>query len=41
MKRVLVLGSSGFIGGHLVKTLIDDGCYVVGSDIVYYYMIYM
>jgi len=33
MKRVLVLGSSGFIGGHLVKTLIDDGCYVVGSDI--------
>jgi nucleoside-diphosphate-sugar epimerase len=32
-KRALVLGSSGFIGGHLVKSLIDDGYYVVGSDI--------
>ena len=33
MKRVLILGSSGFIGSHLVKTLIDDGYYVVGVDI--------
>lgn len=32
-KKCLVLGSSGFIGGHLVKQLIDDGCYVVGVDI--------
>ena len=38
MKRALVLGSSGFIGGHLVKTLMDDGYYVVGSDVrnIYY-----
>jgi len=33
MKRALILGSSGFIGGHLVKTLIEDGYYVVGIDI--------
>jgi GDP-D-mannose 3',5'-epimerase len=33
MKKVLVLGSSGFIGGHLVKNLIDDGYYVVGVDV--------
>jgi nucleoside-diphosphate-sugar epimerase len=33
MKRALVLGSSGFIGGHLVKSLMDDGYYVVGCDI--------
>jgi nucleoside-diphosphate-sugar epimerase len=33
MKRALVLGSSGFIGGHLVKILKNDGYYVVGSDI--------
>ena len=32
-KRALVLGSSGFIGGHLVKSLKDDGYYVIGSDI--------
>jgi GDP-D-mannose 3', 5'-epimerase len=33
MKTVLVLGSSGFIGGHLVKRLKAEGCYVVGADI--------
>jgi nucleoside-diphosphate-sugar epimerase len=33
MKKALVLGSSGFIGGHLVKSLMDDGYYVVGCDI--------
>lgn len=32
-KRALVLGSSGFIGGHLVKSLMDDGYYVIGCDI--------
>lgn len=32
-KKALVLGSSGFIGGHLVKTLVDDGYFVVGADI--------
>ena len=33
MKKALVLGSSGFIGGHLVKSLMDDGYHVVGCDI--------
>jgi GDP-D-mannose 3',5'-epimerase len=33
MKKVLVLGSSGFIGGHLVNSLKNDGYYVIGSDI--------
>lgn len=33
MKRALILGSSGFIGGHLVKTLIEENYYVVGADI--------
>jgi len=30
MKRALVLGSNGFIGGHLVSELKADGYYVVG-----------
>jgi len=33
MKNALILGSSGFIGGHLVKILREDGYNVVGSDI--------
>jgi nucleoside-diphosphate-sugar epimerase len=33
MKTALVLGSSGFIGGHLVKSLIEDGYWVVGVDV--------
>lgn len=33
MKTALVLGSSGFIGGHLVKRLKADGYFVVGADI--------
>lgn len=33
MKRALVLGSSGFIGGHLVKVLMDDGYWVRGCDV--------
>jgi GDP-D-mannose 3', 5'-epimerase len=32
-KNALVLGSSGFIGGHLVKELVEDGYNVVGVDI--------
>ena len=32
-KTALILGSSGFIGGHLVKELIEDGYHVVGVDI--------
>lgn len=31
--NIIVCGSSGFIGGHLVKRLIDEGHYVVGVDI--------
>lgn len=33
MKTALVLGSSGFIGGHLVKYLKDSGFWVCGVDI--------
>ena len=32
-KRVLVLGAGGFIGGHLVKRLMDDGHEVTSVDI--------
>lgn len=33
MKRILVTGSSGFIGGHLVKRLRDQGHFIVGVDL--------
>jgi GDP-D-mannose 3',5'-epimerase len=33
MKKVIVLGGGGFIGGHLAKRLKKDGCYVRISDI--------
>lgn len=33
-KRILVAGSSGFIGGHLVRKLKKEGHYVIGVDIV-------
>lgn len=33
MKKILVTGSSGFIGGHLVKRLRDQGHFVVGVDL--------
>lgn len=32
-KVAFVTGSSGFIGGHLVKALKDKGYYVIGADI--------
>ncbi len=32
-KNVLVCGAGGFIGGHLVKRLKDEGCWVKGVDL--------
>ena len=32
LKRVLVSGGAGFIGSHLCKRLINDGCYVICLD---------
>ena len=32
MKKVLVTGSEGFIGGYIVKELIDKNYYVIGID---------
>jgi GDP-D-mannose 3',5'-epimerase len=33
MKKVIVLGGGGFIGGHLAKRLKNDGCHVRVADI--------
>ena len=33
MKRILVNGAGGFIGGHLVKRLKTEGCWVRGVDL--------
>ena len=33
MKKALVCGAGGFIGGHLVKKLKDEGYWVRGVDI--------
>ena len=33
MKKVIVCGAGGFIGGHMVKRLLDEGCVVVAVDI--------
>ncbi len=32
-KRILVVGAGGFIGGHLVKKLLDNGNSVIATDI--------
>ena len=33
MKRILVIGAGGFIGGHLAKRLKSEGCWVRGVDL--------
>ena len=33
MKKVVVCGAGGFIGGHMVKRLLGEGCEVVAVDI--------
>lgn len=33
MKKVIVLGGGGFIGGHLAKRLFKEGCHVTVADI--------
>jgi len=33
MKKALVCGAGGFIGGHLIKKIKKEGCYVRGVDI--------
>ena len=33
MKKVIVLGGGGFIGGHLAKKLMSEGCHVKIADI--------
>ena len=33
MKKALVCGAGGFIGGHMVKRLLDEGYKVLGVDI--------
>lgn len=35
MKKVLVLGTGGFIGSHLVNSLKSKGYYVIGADLKY------
>lgn len=32
MQRVVVLGSGGFVGHHLTKSLVKQGYYVIGAD---------
>jgi nucleoside-diphosphate-sugar epimerase len=32
-KKILIVGAGGFIGGHLVKRLLDDGNFVTTADI--------
>ena len=33
MKKVLVTGGAGFIGAHMCRRLLDDGCYVFCLEI--------
>ena len=36
MKKALVCGAGGFIGGHLVKRLKEEGYWVRGVDLVHH-----
>jgi len=36
MKRAIVCGAGGFIGGHMVKQLKSEGYYVIGVDVKYH-----
>ena len=31
-KKILITGAAGFIGFHLSKRLLEEGCHVVGMD---------
>jgi GDP-D-mannose 3',5'-epimerase len=33
INNIMVAGAGGFIGGHLIKKLLNDGYNVVGVDI--------
>jgi nucleoside-diphosphate-sugar epimerase len=33
MKKILVCGAGGFIGGHLVRALKNEGAWVPGPDL--------
>ena len=35
MKKILVCGAGGFIGGHLVTSLKEQGHHVIGVDLKY------
>jgi nucleoside-diphosphate-sugar epimerase len=35
MKKILVCGAGGFIGTHLVNSLVKQGYYVIGADLKY------
>ena len=32
-KKILIVGAGGFIGGHLVKRLLEDGNFIIATDI--------
>jgi GDP-D-mannose 3',5'-epimerase len=34
-RRILVAGAGGFIGGHLVNHLKNEGCWIRGIDLKY------
>ena len=35
MKKILVTGANGYIGRHIVKILLDEGCEVIALDVNY------